>query len=69
MINKEKFLAARIDSAISFKEAFDHIMGWTDQECRLILCGLLMGFKMGTTLREIEMKRKQLEPIKKEFEP
>jgi len=66
MTNEEKFLAARIDTAISFKEAFDRIMSWTDQDCRMILCGLLMGFKVGTTLREIEMKRKQLEPIKKE---
>lgn len=69
MPNQEKFLEARIDVQLTFKEALDRIMSWTDQECRMILLGLLTGFKVGTTLREVEMKRKSLEPYKKENEP
>ena len=68
-MDNEKFLAARLDSALTFTEAFDRIMNWTDQECRMILLGLMTGFKMGTTLREVEMKRKSLEPYPKEDEP
>lgn len=69
MVDQERFLAARLDTSLTFKEAFDRIMNWTDQECRMILLGLLTGFKMGTTLREVEMKRKSLEPYPKESEP
>ena len=52
-MDQEKFYAARIDYPISYKEAFDRVMTWTNTECRLILFGLLMGFPVGQSLKEI----------------
>lgn len=57
-MDQEKFLAIKIETPISYKEAFDRVMGWSDAECRLILFGLLMGFEMKSTLADIQARRK-----------
>ena len=59
-MDQEKFLAARIDKPISYKEAFDRVLSWSDLECRLILFGVLMGFPMGQCLRDAAEHKKPL---------
>ena len=62
-MDQEKFLATRIDNPISYKEAFDRIMAWSDSECRLILFGLLLGFSMEACLNDLKKRRELCEII------
>lgn len=50
----EKLKEMRLNNPMTYKEAFDRVMSATDKECRLMLFGLLMGFSVGETIREIE---------------
>ena len=54
---KTKIWEAKLTNPMTYQEAFNSVLAWSDAECRLILFGILQGFTMRSILEEIEKRR------------